>query len=111
MTSAKGTPRKLLAYKLKSLIDKVDRLLYSKTKCDYCSEFVDDEAMALFSSHNVALAGKDEWLYICSKCCTYEDMTTLKVCLEIIEEYNLSGVDALIMIWGSFDNIPADMLL
>lgn len=57
------------------------------------------------------LSRYEAWVYICSSCCDPALIDHLVVAIENVVELNLTGVGALIMIWGSFDNIPADMLM
>ncbi len=79
-------------------------------RCHGCKQAMTSGSTIYLGEIN-PLSKFEPWVYICLACCSTQEVDKLVASIDAIIDLELTGVNALIMIWGSFDNIPADMLL
>lgn len=98
-------------YKIASMSDSIDGWTWATVKCSGCNSRINAAGHAVYVGEDNILSGRESWAYLCSECCSRDDLEHIDYCMHLIDEFQLTGVNALIVMWGGFDKIPADMLL
>lgn len=107
MSSAKVPLRSLpVSFSISKDVDRG----WDKTLCNVCNKYI-DSGNAIYMGESNPILKYEAWIYICHNCCSQGDIEHLEHAADIIIDLELTGINALMMLWGSFDNIPADLLL